>query len=259
MGLEVGPITVQYGGVTAVRGVQLTVERGEVVGLIGPNGSGKTTLIDAITGFVASAGPMSFDGIEFGDWSAARRVRNGISRTFQSAELFDDLTVRENLLVASDPHTPFARLLDLFHPSRGRSAETALVDKVLDRFEILEHAEKLPTDLTTGLRRVVGLARAVAAEPQLLLCDEPAAGLDSGESARFGQHIRSLATAQRAVILVEHDMELILATCDRVYVVDFGEVIFEGDPQVAIRDRRVLRAFLGEDGAELSSILGSES
>ncbi len=242
--LEVRDLTVRFGGVTALDGVDLSVAPGEVLGLIGPNGAGKTTFIDAVTGFVASGGEVSLDGSRIDGWSPVRRARAGLGRSFQSLELIEDLTVRENLLVACDAHDLSRYATDLVHP--GRPALTVVAATAVREFGLEPDLDALPDTLPHGRRRLVAIARAVAAAPRVLLLDEPAAGLSEGEGRELGALVRRLAhEAGLAVLLIEHDVGLVMSTCDRIAVLDFGRLIAVGTPAEVAADEAVVTAYLG--------------
>ena len=228
--LRVTGLSVAFGGVQALRDVTLEVREGELVGLIGPNGAGKTTLVDAVSGFVRYAGRVELAGADIGGLPPYERARRGLGRTWQSTELFDDLEVRENLTVAA----------------RGGSAAGAL-----DLVGMDWAAAARPAQLSMGQRKLVGVARALAAGPRLLCLDEPAAGLDTRESAELGARLRELADQGQAMLLIEHDMGLVLSVCDRVIVLEFGHVVADGPPDAVRRDPRVLAAYLG-DGADMT-------
>ena len=249
--LGVQELTVRFGGVTAVDSVSATVEEGQFVGLIGPNGAGKTTFIDAVTGLVGAQGSVRFAGDEIGKVPAYRRIRAGLGRTFQSLELFEDLTVRENLLAAAEPAPWWAPITDLFRP-RADAAASAEVDEALEAVGLAEFAEAYPPDLSLGQRKLVTVARALARQPQMLLLDEPAAGLDSGESQELGKELKQLQARGLTIFLVDHDMDLVLGVCDYIYVLEFGKLIAAGTPAEIRADERVIHAYLGvedEDGS----------
>jgi ABC-type branched-subunit amino acid transport system ATPase component/ABC-type branched-subunit amino acid transport system permease subunit len=235
-------LSVDFGGVHALRDVGLEVREGELVGLIGPNGAGKTTFVDAVTGFVSASGQIRLDGRPVGSLPAHERARLGLARTWQSGELFDDLLVEENLMVARE-RAPAWRIA--FRSTVDRDA----VDETLGLFDLGWAAKANPADLSQGHRKLVGVARALAARPRLLMLDEPAAGLDTRESEALGAHLRALADAGQSTLLIDHDMGLVLSICDRVIVLEFGELIAEGAPEAVQRDQRVIAAYLG--GAEV--------
>jgi branched-chain amino acid transport system ATP-binding protein len=251
--LEASGLRVSYGPVVAVDSLDLEVPEGTVVGLIGPNGAGKTSAIDALTGYhPASGGSVRFDGEEITRMRPHRRARRGLGRTFQSVELFDDLTVEENLQVAAD-HLGIGRALrDLFLPMGPPAREG--VDWALGLCGLEDVAERMPTELSAGRRKLVGVARALAQRPRLVLMDEPAAGLDTDESAELGERLRTLPEAGVSVFLVDHDMSLVLGVCERIYVLDFGNLIASGTPSEVRNSEAVIGAYLG--GSEVGGRAG---
>jgi branched-chain amino acid transport system ATP-binding protein len=249
--LRTAGVSVRYGGVQALADVSLSVGPGELVGLIGPNGAGKTTFIDAITGFVASAGSVLLDEVDISSASLDARARRGLRRTWQSAELFDDLTVAENVAVAM-PAASWRR--SLRDSLRGRSVASPIVEDTLELLGLRRFADRWPDDLSHGQRKLVGVARALAPAPRILCLDEPAAGLDTDESAELGAHLRTIADSGTAVLLVDHDMGLVLSICDRVHVLEFGHTIAEGTCEEIRRDARVVKAYLG--GTTGSEVIG---
>ena len=242
--LGVQELTVRFGGVTAVDNVTATVDEGQFVGLIGPNGAGKTTFIDAVTGLVGTQGSVKFGGDEIANIPAYQRIRAGLGRTFQSLELFEDLTVRENLLAAAEPAPWWAPVTDLFRP-RADAAASANVDEALAAVGLDEFADAYPPDLSLGQRKLVTVARALARQPKMLLLDEPAAGLDSGESQELGKELKQLQDRGITIFLVDHDMDLVLGVCDYIYVLEFGKLIASGTPAEIRADERVIHAYLG--------------
>jgi branched-chain amino acid transport system ATP-binding protein len=242
--LNVDALSVTYGGVTAVNDVDLAVPEGKVVGLIGPNGAGKTSTIDALTGYhTPSNGRVSFGGDDITKLRPHTRARRGLARTWQSVELFDDLTVDENLLVASERMGVWQALRDLLLPIGEHARDD--VDWALELCGLTDVKDRLPTELSHGRRKLVGVARALAQRPRLVLMDEPAAGLDTDESAELGRHLRALPGEGVTVLLVDHDMSLVLSICDEVVVLDFGQVIARGTPEQIRRNDAVIAAYLG--------------
>jgi branched-chain amino acid transport system ATP-binding protein len=236
-------VSVIYGGVTAVDKASLRVGAGEIHGLIGPNGAGKTSTLDAITGFCPSTGKIIVAGRDVAQAAPQRRFAAGLTRTWQATELFVDLSVRENLLVAAEPSRPSDLLRDIFR----RPAVTE--DDCIWALQLLgidDLAEARPNDLSTGQQKLVGVARALAARPHVLLCDEPAAGLDSSESRILGRHLRAVADAGVAIVLIEHDLSLVMDLCDEVTVLDFGRVIAHGTPAAVRWNPAVLSAYVGQ-------------
>ena len=243
-------VSVSFGGVRAVVDVDLQVGPGRLVGLIGPNGAGKTTFIDAISGFVASRGRVELDGRDLTGLPPHVRARLGLARTWQSIELFDDLSVRENLLVASS-HRPsmFGPLREIVADSQGSGSET--IEATLELLELKSIAHVLPGELSQGQRKLVGIARALVAQPRVVCLDEPAAGLDTDESEELGRRLRGLVDEGQSMLLVDHDMGLVLGICDEVVVLEFGKVIAQGPPDVVRRDPHVIAAYLGSAASEL--------
>jgi ABC-type branched-subunit amino acid transport system ATPase component/ABC-type branched-subunit amino acid transport system permease subunit len=254
--LSISGLTVRFGAVTAVDGVSMEVSPGEVVGLIGPNGAGKTTLIDAVTGFVPiAAGSIALDGRRIDHLNATKRARLGVRRSFQSLELFEDVSVEENIRAGSDVRASrLSWVTDLFWPGRHDLPSTAVA--AVHEFQLEPHLDDLPDALPYGRRRLVGIARTVASGPSVVMMDEPAAGLDENETAELSHLIRRLAAERNmGVLLVEHDVGLVMATCDRIVVIDFGRVIASGTPAEIRADRAVRDAYLGhaDDAAEVGS------
>jgi len=235
-------IAVSFGGVHAVVDVDLDVEPDQLVGLIGPNGAGKTTLIDAITGFVPHRGTVTIDGRDVTRSKPHVRALRGLARTWQATELFDDLTVRENLTVAARHPTMRETIKELF-TNQVRHVEG--VDEALEQLSLGELADALPTELTQGQRKMVSVARALSARPKLLLLDEPAAGLDAHESIALGERLRDVVDHGIPMLLVDHDMGLVLRICDQLVVVESGRVIGRGTPAKIRENPRVVAAYLG--------------
>jgi branched-chain amino acid transport system ATP-binding protein len=254
--LEARALSVSFGGVRALVDVDLRIERGQLVGLIGPNGAGKTTFIDAISGFVGYRGDVLLEGEDLAGKPPHARARLGLARTWQSIELFDDLTVRENVAVASDRLTPWTAVKDVV--SAGVDGTTD-VDAALRIFELEGMSEAMPSEVSQAHRKLVGVARALAASPQLLCLDEPAAGLDTLESEALGRHLREIVDRGTTMLLVDHDMGLVLSISDYVVVLEFGKVIAEGAPEAVRSDPKVISAYLGAAGAEVSAELGADA
>ncbi|WP_375387576.1 ABC transporter ATP-binding protein [uncultured Amnibacterium sp.] len=235
-------LSVRYGGVKALTDCDVSVEEGTLVGLIGPNGAGKTTFIDAVTGFTRSTGSVVLDGTDISRLSPHRRARAGFARTWQAAELFDELTVRENVGIGARSGGFRSAVAEI---ARGHASLPDEVDETLELLGLADLADAMPDTLTHGQRKVVGVGRALAGRPRVVLLDEPAAGLDSTESAELGERLRGLVDRGTALLLVDHDMGLVLSMCDVVVVLEFGKVISSGSPEEIRNDARVIEAYLG--------------
>ena len=248
--LTVSDLTVRYGATTAVDSVSLSVTPGRIVGLIGPNGAGKTTFIDAVTGFTRRAGgAIELDGEDVGGWSAVRRARAGLGRSFQSLELFEDSTVLDNLRAASDPRDLLSYLRDLVQPINPRLPGEVV--SAIHEFQLEDDLDRKVEDLPYGRRRLLAIARAVATRPSVLLLDEPAAGLGDVETAELAHLVRRLADDWGiGVLLVEHDMNFVMSVCDELVVLDFGRKIASGAPDAVRNDKTVIAAYLGEEDVE---------
>ncbi|MGN6475307.1 MAG: ABC transporter ATP-binding protein [Mycobacteriales bacterium] len=232
--LEVAGVSVRFGGLVAVSDVDLEVPAGQVTGLIGPNGAGKTTLFNVVTGLQQpSHGKVLLDGVDITRWTAARRARAGIARTFQRLEVFGSLSCRDNVLTAAELRRGF-----------GGDA-TAVADELLDRVGAAPYAGSAADAVPTGVARLVEVARALALEPHVLLLDEPSSGLSPSETETFGKLLRDLAAAGTAVLLVEHDVDLVMHVCDRIHVLDFGRLIGAGTPAEVRANPVVQAAYLG--------------
>jgi branched-chain amino acid transport system ATP-binding protein len=230
--LAVDGVTVHFGGVAALSGVSLQAEAGAVTGLIGPNGAGKTTLFNVITGLQRpNSGSVSLGGADVTRTRTYRRARLGMARTFQRLELFSTLSAADNVRVGLE--------------AGARSGPKSEALSLLERVGVREEAAAPVSSLPTGSARLVELARALSTNPKVLLLDEPFSGLDEHESATLGRLLTSLAAEGRAILLVEHDTDLVLQICSTVHVLDFGQVIASGPPDAVRRDPAVQEAYLG--------------
>jgi branched-chain amino acid transport system ATP-binding protein len=237
--LEARGIRMRFGGNLVLDDVHFSAEPGCITGLIGPNGAGKTTLFNIMSGLQSpTAGRVVFDDRDITKLGPTKRARLGIGRTFQRLEMFDHLSVRENVLVAAELRRSWAR---------DKSDPVKVSDEVLDRIGIRSVADARVDSLPTGLCRLVELARAIAIRPRLLLLDEPASGQDESETERFAAMLRGLAAEGCAVVLVEHDMRLVMDVCEELHVLDLGRVVAVGTPAEIQAHPHVLAAYLGSD------------
>lgn len=252
--LAVEGIVKRFGGLVAVDGVSFDVHEGQIKALIGPNGAGKSTLFNCITGFdVPDEGVVRFKGAEWRTISPLLAVRSGMARTFQNTQLFEEMTAHENVVVgahaASRPHFLAAALL----LSRAVAAYREAADeasRLLRLLGIEEWADTLAADLPAGIRRLTEIARALATAPDLLLLDEPAAGLNDAETKDLAETLMRVRDTGTTVLIVEHDMGLVMEISDEIVVIDRGAKIAEGPPRMIQKDPAVIAAYLGEEPAD---------
>jgi branched-chain amino acid transport system ATP-binding protein len=236
--LDVTGVTVRFGGVTAVDDANISAEAGRITGLIGPNGAGKTTLFNVITGLLPpTAGRVRFRNADISRSTPNARAKAGMARTFQRLEAFGSLTVRENVQVAREIHGGVR--------SWFRHHNDTAVDELLERVGITQYAAQRADSVPTGVARLLEMARALAIDPKLLLLDEPSSGLDEAETENFGILLRALAGQGAAILMVEHDMDLVMSVCDVIHVLEFGKVIASGTAAEIRADRKVQTAYLG--------------
>jgi branched-chain amino acid transport system ATP-binding protein len=229
---------VSFGGVKAIANVGFEVEAGMVTGLIGPNGAGKTTMFNVVTGLQKpNQGRVYLDGVDVTRTGPKRRARLGMARTFQRLEVFGSLSVRDNVLVA----------LESRHGLSQRSKRAAAADAVLERVGLLSEADTPADVLPTGTARLLEMARCLATEPKVLLLDEVSSGLGTDESTLVGELLVDVARGGVAVLLVEHDMDLVMRICERICVLDFGQLIAAGPPVEIRSDPNVQAAYLGTE------------
>jgi ABC-type branched-subunit amino acid transport system ATPase component len=252
-GVRVAGLTVRFGGLVAVSDVGLDAPRGRITGLIGPNGAGKSTTFNACSGLLRpTEGTVSLDGYDITRMSPAGRARRGLGRTFQKMELFESLTVAENVALGREGTMAGANPLKQLFASRVERREAA--DRAHEAIELCglsALAQRRPAELSTGQRRLVELARVCAGEFSLLLLDEPSSGLDKAETARFGDILEELVAARGlGILVVEHDMSLVLRICAHIYVLDFGKQIFQGSAAELAASEVVRAAYLGSEDVE---------
>jgi len=247
---SVDNLSINFGGIKAVDGVTFNVEKGEVFTIIGPNGAGKTTIFNLVSRiYQPTGGKLVFDGTDITNVPPHRIAALGIARTFQNIELFEHATLLQNLLLARHAHKKsnfFSELLFLPSVRQMELEHREAVEKAIDFLDLQQYRDSLIVNLPYGVRKVTELARALCTDPRLLLLDEPSSGLSALETEVFGELLRELAGEGRAVLIVEHDMDLIMRVCDHIHVLNFGEVIASGPPAEVRADERVQRAYLGQ-------------
>lgn len=247
-GLSIRDVSVQFGGLTAVRSMGLDAPAGQITGLIGPNGAGKSTTFGVCTGLVTPvSGTVHLDGVDVGSMNPSARGQQGLARTFQKVALYDSLTVEANVRAGLEASLAGRSLLGkIWEPRSERVAIAAAGERELARCGLLDVAEQQAGDLSTGQRRLVELARALAGPATVLLLDEPSSGLDEGETVRFGEILLEVvAERDLAILLVEHDMNLVSAICDRLYVLDYGALVCHGTVADVMASAAVRTAYLG--------------
>jgi branched-chain amino acid transport system ATP-binding protein len=266
--LEARAVATSYGGVRALEDVSLTVHRNEVVGIIGPNGAGKTTLFDALSGFLRlDAGQVIFAGKDVSLLAPDARARMGLTRAFQDSTLFPTLTVRETLMASLEKvvRARFAVMTATWTPA-ARQGETLLrrrADRLMEMFGLEPFADRFVVELSTGTRRILGMAVVVATEPDVVLLDEPSSGLAQTETEELGPLLRRVQLETGCgLVVIEHDMKLIQSVSDRLVAMDLGRVLLSGAPDEVLADHRVVSAYLGgaaTNGAEAQTVASGQA
>lgn len=249
--LKVDNVTKNFGGVTAIKETSFMVNPKEIYGLIGPNGAGKTTMFNIITGnYAPTSGQIIFRNESLSGLKPHQIVRKGIARTFQNIRLFSSMSVLDNVLIGFDFQARYSFLESIVRFPRFISEEKRIKNRsmeILDYFGMSSFAHDKATDLSYGQQRKVEIARALATNPELLLLDEPAAGMNPSETEELGEIIKKARNDfDLTVLLIEHDMKFVNQMCDKVLVLDYGKTIFEGTPSDAIQDKEVISAYLGD-------------
>ncbi len=249
--LEVKNIGISFGGLKAVDNFSLTIEKGQLYGLIGPNGAGKTTIFNLLTGvYKADHGSIFLDGKELTGKSTIEINQAGIARTFQNIRLFKDLSVLDNVKVGLHNHHPYSTIEGIFrlpHYYKVEKEMNARAMELLKVFDLDKECDYKASNLPYGKQRKLEIARALATDPKLLLLDEPAAGMNPNETAELMDTIRFVRDHfDMTVLLIEHDMKLVSGICEKLTVLNFGQVLTQGETSAVLNDKRVITAYLGE-------------
>ena len=249
--LKVEKVTQRFGGLTALNNINMDVKKGEIVGIIGPNGAGKTTLFNVVTGiYTPTEGKIFLGDKDITGMSPYLISREGFARTFQNLRLFKKLSVQDNVIAGMHARIKCSLFDSIFCTKRKREVEKYCEKKSEELLKLLdlwpqryEYASALPY----GMQRRLEIARALATEPKLLLLDEPAAGMNEIETAQLAQMVKDIRDMGQTILLIEHDMKFVMNICERIYVLNYGNLICEGTPEVVSKNPEVITAYLGEE------------
>ena len=249
--LEVKSLSISFGGLKAVDGFDITIEKGQLYGLIGPNGAGKTTVFNLLTGvYKPDTGSIVLDGKNITGKKTIEINQCGIARTFQNIRLFKDLSVLDNVKAGLHNHHPYSTLTGIFRMPKYYKVEKEMNEKAMELlkvFDLEQEADYKASNLPYGKQRKLEIARALATDPKLLLLDEPAAGMNPNETAELMETIRFVQEKfDMTILLIEHDMKLVSGICEKLTVLNFGQVLASGDTSAVLNDPQVVKAYLGE-------------
>lgn len=249
--LEVIGVSQQFGGLKALSDINMHIEKGEIVGIIGPNGAGKTTLFNVVTGiYNPTSGQVKMDGKDITGLKPYIIARHGFARTFQNIRLFPKLSVMDNVILGMHGHTKSNVIDAIFRTPRKKKEDIACekkAEEILKMMDLYEDRYELATSLPYGRQRRLEIARALATDPKLLLLDEPAAGMNEQETEDLRNTVKMLQEQGHTILLIEHDMKFVMNVCERLYVLNYGELLAEGTPETVRNNPAVIEAYLGKE------------